>query len=186
MPYDNIATLLAKELTREETPDTLELIRDLRVVRNRGHLTKRELVAICRWKSPRAIRHYMKNSPARIRRQSAAALAARSERARFEALTALDGVGAPMASAILTLTNPRRYGVIDIRVWQLLFELGSVRTKPGGVGFTFSDWHHYLTELRSHAKRLRVSVRTVEYSLFLYHQRVQRGVLYGGRSRGPK
>ena len=115
-PYDNIAALLANELIRKDTPDTLELIRDLRVVRRRGHLTKREFLAICRWKSPRAIRHYLKNSPARIRRQSAAALAARSERARFEALTALDGVGAPMASAILTLTNPRRYGVIDIRV----------------------------------------------------------------------
>jgi hypothetical protein len=179
MLYDNLTALLANELIREDTPDTLELIRDLRDVRRRGHLTKREFLAICRWKSPRAIRHYLKNSPARIRRQSAAALAARSERARFEALTALDGVGAPMASAILTLTNPRRYGVIDIRVWQLLFDLGSVRTKPGGVGFTFGDWHLYLTELRHHAKQLGVSVRAVEYSLFLYHRRVQRGVLYG-------
>jgi hypothetical protein len=179
--YDNIAALLAHELTREDTPDTLELIRDLRDVRRRGHLTKREFLAICRWKSPRAIRHYMKNSPARIRRQSAAALAARSERARFEALTALDGVGAPMASAILTLTNPHRYGVLDIRVWQLLFDLGSVRTKPGGVGFTFGHWLDYLTELRHHAKELGVSVRVVEYSLFLYHRRVQRGVLYRRR-----
>jgi hypothetical protein len=181
MPYRDIAELLANELIREDTPDTLELIRDLRVVCKRGHLTKPEFLAICRWKSPRAIRHYMKNSPARIRRQSAMALASRSERARFEALTALDGVGAPVASAILTLTNPRRYGVLDIRVWQLLFELGSVRTKPGGVGFTFSDWHHFLMELRHHAKQLGVSVRTVEYSLFLYHQREQRGLLYGGR-----
>ena len=181
MPYRDVAALLANELTREDSPDTLQLIRDLRVVRRRGHLTKREFLAICRWKSPRAIRHFMKNSPDRIRRHSAMALASRSELVRFEALTALDGVGAPMASAILTLTNPRRYGVIDIRVWQLLFELGTVRTKPGGVGFTFSDWHHYLVELRYHAKRLAVSVRAVEYSLFLFHQRVQRGVLYGNR-----
>ncbi len=86
-----------------------------------------------------------------------------------------------MASAILTLIDPRRYGVIDIRVWQLLFDLGSVRTKPSGVGFTFSDWSDYLVILRDHAKRLEVSVRAVEYSLFLYHQRVQRGLLYGSR-----
>ena len=178
-PYSEIAALLANELTREDSAETLQLIRDLRVVRQRGHLTRREFLAICRWKSPRAIRHYMKNSPDRIRRHSAMALASRSERARFEALTALDGVGAPMASAILTLTNPRRYGVIDIRVWQLLFDLGSVRTKPNGVGFTFSDWYLYLVELRYHAKRLGVSVRAVEYSLFLYHQREQRGLLYG-------
>jgi hypothetical protein len=185
-PYRDISTLLANELIRDDTPDTLELIRDLRVAHRRGHLTQREFLAICRWKSPRAIRHYMKNSPSRIRRQSATAFASRSERARFEALTALDGVGAPMASAILTLTNPRRYGVIDIRVWQLLFDLGSVRTKPGGVGFTFGDWHHYLSELRHHAKRLGVSVRTVEYSLFLYHRRVQQGLLYGTVRPGMK
>jgi hypothetical protein len=79
------------------------------------------------------------------------------------------------------LTDPRRYGVIDIRVWQLLFDLGSVRTKPSGVGFTFSDWYHYLVTLRAHAKQLGVSVRAVEYSLFLYHERVERGPLYGSR-----
>jgi hypothetical protein len=84
-----------------------------------------------------------------------------------------------MASAILTLTDPRRYGVIDIRVWQLLYELRSVSTKPGGVGFTFRHWHEFLMTLRPHAKRLGVSVRAVEYSLFCYHQRGQRGVLYG-------
>ena len=179
--YSDVAALLAIELTREDSPETRRLIRDLRVVCQRGHLTKREFLAICRWKSPRAIRHYMKNSPDRIRRHSAVAFSSLSERARYEALTALDGVGTPVASAILTLSNPRRYGVIDIRVWQLLFDLGSVRTKPRGVGFTFSDWYQYLVELRYHAKQLGVSVRAVEYSLFLYHQRVQQGVLYGRR-----
>jgi hypothetical protein len=179
--YTDISALLANEFTLVDTPDTVQLIRDLRVVRRRGHLTKREFLAICRWKSPRSIRHCMKNSPARIRLQSAIALASRDERAKFEALTALDGVAAPTASAILTLTHPRRYAVIDIRVWQLLFDLGSVRTKPGGVGFTFNDWRDYLMVLRFHAKQLGASVRAVEYSLFLYHQRVQEGVLYGGR-----
>ena len=178
MPYLDLAMLLANELTRDDTSDTLQLVQDLRVARQRGYLTKREFLAICRWKSPRSIRHCMKNSPARIRRQSAMALASRSEQVRFDALTSLEGVGAPTASAILTLTNPRRYGVIDIRVWQLLVEFGSVRTKPGGVGFTFSDWHLYLATLREHAKQLGVTVRAVEYSLFLYHQRVQEGVLY--------
>jgi hypothetical protein len=181
MPYENIAAVLANELTLEDTPETRQLIGDLRVVRKRGHLTKPEFLAICRWKSPRSIRHCLKNSPARIRRQSATAFASRDERVQFEALTALDGVGAPTASAILTLTDPRRYGVLDIRVWQLLFELGSVRTKPGGVGFTVNEWCVYLEVLRLHAKQFRVSVRAVEYSLFLYHQRVQEGVLYGRR-----
>ena len=181
MRYRDIAELLGSELTLEDSPETRRLIRDLRVVRRRGYLTKSEFLAICRWKSPRAIRHYAKNSPHRIRRQSTLALASQDERARFDALTALDGVGAPVASAILTLTDPRRYGVIDIRVWQLLYALGSVRTKPGGVGFTFGDWHEFLMTLRPHAERLGVSVRAVEYTLFCYHQRVQEGLLYARR-----
>ncbi len=67
---------------------------------------------------------------------------------------------------------PGRYGVLDVRVWQLLHELGSVTTKPGGVEFDFDDRHRYLVTLRDHAKALLMSVRTVLYSLFLYHQRV--------------
>ena len=53
------------------------------------------------------------------------ALTSLSERTCFDVLTALSGVSAPMASAILTLTNPRRYGVIDIRAWKVLFRLGA-------------------------------------------------------------
>jgi hypothetical protein len=30
-----------------------------------------------------------------------------------------------MASALLTLLDPKRYGVIDIRVWQLLHRMGT-------------------------------------------------------------
>jgi len=178
MKYRDVSELLAAELTREESPTTRQLIQDLRVVRRRGYLTKREFLQICRWKSPRAIGLCESNSPDRIRRRSATALTSVSERTRFEALTELHGVGAPTASAILTLTNPHRYGVLDIRVWQLLHELGSVTTKPAGAGFDFNDWQDYLVTLRDHAKTLGVTVRTVEYSLFLYHQRVQRGPLY--------
>lgn len=83
-----------------------------------------------------------------------------------------------MASAILTLIDPRRYGVLDIRVWQLLFAIGSVRGNPRGRGFSFNHWYHYLRKLRYFAKELRVSVRTVEWTLFEYHKKVQKGKLY--------
>jgi len=35
------------------------------------------------------------------------------------------GVSVPMASALLTLLDPKRYGVIDIRIWQLLHRMGT-------------------------------------------------------------
>ena len=93
-------------------------------------------------------------------------------------LTRLQGVSLPMASAILTLVDPRRYGVLDIRVWQLLFAMDSVGTNPRGVGFSLSNWAQYLRKLRDHARAMGVSARTVERSLFEYHRKVQQGTLY--------
>lgn len=83
-----------------------------------------------------------------------------------------------MASAILTLIDPKRYGVIDIRVWQLLFTIHSVSGNPQGRGFNFNHWYHYLCKLRYYAKTLRVSARIVERTLFEYHKKVQKGRLY--------
>src|SRR3989337_4608117 len=100
---------------------------------------------------------YRRNSAATIRRISRAALATRSEQKRMNLLTSLRGVSVPMASAILTLVDPKRYGVLDIRVWQLLFAMDSVGTNPRGVGFNFENWHHYVRQLRYHARELGVS-----------------------------
>ncbi len=141
---------------------------------------------MCRWKSPRAIRHYERNTPAGVRRASGEALRTRSERRRLEVLTGLEGVSVPTASAILTLIDPRRYGVIDIRAWQLLYRLGSVRRRPGGVGFRFADWERYLAVLRAQARALRISVRRVELTLFEYHRKTQKGRLYHGRAASPR
>jgi hypothetical protein len=83
-----------------------------------------------------------------------------------------------MASAILMLLDPRRYGVIDIRVWQLLYALGEVTKKSSGVGFDFKNWYQFLVKLRYFAKKLGVSARVIERSLFLAHQASQTGTLY--------
>ena len=86
----------------------------------------------------------------------------------------------PMASAILMLTNPRRYGVIDIRVWQLLFKMGSVKTNPNGVGFDFNQWYRFLKVIRYFADRYNVGARDIERTLFNVHSRYQKGTLYKG------
>ncbi len=99
-------------------------------------------------------------------------------------LTSLRGVSVPMASAILTLVDPKRYGVLDIRVWQLLFAMNSVRTNPRGAGFNFKNWYHYLRKLRDHAREMGISARTVERTLFEYHRKVQQGKLYEWPRRG--
>lgn len=174
----SLGALLRRELVTEEDAATLRLMAKVREARRRGFVSRGEFLAMCRWKSPRALHHYRRNGAARIREASRRALRARSERRRMEHLLTLDGVSVPVASAILTLLDPRRYGVLDIRTWQMLYAMRGADANPAGRGFTVAQWLHYLGALREHARRLGASARAVEFTLFLCHRKRQRGRLY--------
>ena len=182
IPYRRLDTLVRAHLDAVEDEATAALIRRLRAARTRGHLTRAELEAVCRWKSARAIHHVRSNTAAAIRAATREALGARSEGLRLAALTRLRGVSVPMASALLTLLHPRRYGVIDIRVWQLMYEIGAVQTNADGAGFSFDNWHQFLATIRGVAVRLGVTARAVERTLFGVHVKYQRGTLYARRA----
>src|SRR5215471_19170709 len=184
IPYRELRVLLTRHLSTEEDTKTAALIRELQQARSRRYLTQNDLEKVCRWKSARAIHLIKKNSIARSRTATRRALATRSERRRFEALTTLNGISVPMASAILTLLDPRRYGVLDIRVWKLLYAMGAVTKKPSGVGFDFDNWYQFLMIIRHFAKKLHVDARDIERSLFLAHRAYQAGTLY--RAQGLK
>ena len=185
-----LEALLRRELVRREHDATAALIRDLAGVRARGAFTRAQFVRMCRWKSPRARHLWLTNSAARVRAVSRAVLASRSERRRMELLTSLRGVGVPIASAILTLIDPRRYGVLDIRCWQFLFASRSVAANRRGQGFTIAQWEQYLAVLRCYGRRLGVTARVVEYTLFECHRKRQEGTLYPApglrRGRRPR
>jgi hypothetical protein len=178
IPHSKVGILLTHYLSTKEDAETAALIRELRQARVRRYLTRDDLEKVCRWKSARTIHLIKKNSIARIRTATRRAIATRSERRRLEGLTSLNGVSVPMASAILTLLYPRRYGVLDIRVWQLLYAIGAITKKPGGVGFDFSNWYQFLMIIRYFAKKLDVGARDIERSLFLAHRAYQSGTLY--------
>ncbi len=178
VPYRGLRVLLRREMVTKEDPASAALIARLAHVARLGRFTRSEFFSMCRWKSPRSRRHYERNRAATIRRVSTLVLATRDERRRMELLIALPGVSVATASAILTLIDPRRYGVLDIRCWQLLFRVRSVADNPRGRAFTVSQWERYLARLRSHARALGVSARTIEYTLFHCHRKLQRGRLY--------
>lgn len=188
LPYNRLEPLLRHFLSTEEEESATELIYRLRAARRRGCVTPAQLQAVCYWKSPRAIHHIRSNSPGQVLAATRAALATRSERRRLEALMELRGISVPMASALLMLLDPKRYGVIDIRVWQLLRELGAVKKNAGGVGFGLNNWYQFLMIIRYFAKKLRVKARDIERTLFVVHREYQAGRLYksdrGSNSRG--
>ena len=178
IPDSRLEPLVRRHLSTQEDASTAELVVRLRAAKRRGYVTVSELVAVCYWKSPRAIHRIRSNSPARVRAATRSALSARSEDRRLEFLMDLSGVSVPMASALLTLLHPEKYGVLDIRVWQLLHAMGSVRSNPRGVGFNSGNWSEFVALLRRLARKFRVSARDIERTLFLIHHKYQAGRLY--------
>src|SRR5437899_295085 len=86
IPYAGLEPLISRHLSTGEEESAVALIRELRAARERGYLTRRELEAVCYWKSPRAIRYIQTNTSAQVRGATKRALGSRSERVRLEAL----------------------------------------------------------------------------------------------------
>lgn len=176
--YGSISELLEAELSVEEDVDTQALIDKLKPVEKRGYLTKEDFLEIGMWKSARPKNWYLKNSDKEIHDTTKQVFDTQFEKRRIDLLTGLAGVSIPTASAILTLTNPERYGVIDIRVWEVLYEYRSVTVNPTGTNFSFKNWYNYLAKLRYFAEKYQVKARDIERTLFDYHRRRQTGPLY--------
>ena len=175
--YTTVEELIRKNLGKEY-PETKKLIKSLQGVKRKGYFTKEEFVKMGMWKSYRPKQRYLSNNDSDIISISKKVLATKYEKRKIELLTRLNGVSIPVASAILALIDPRNYGVIDIRVWQVLYLYGSVKDKPKGVNFDFNNWYAYLMRLRYYAKKLKASARDVERTIFEYHKEIQEGNLY--------
>ena len=123
------------ELIKEnlETPEVKEakiLTKKLEDVGKKKFFTKEQFYDVAMWKSPRPKRHYLKNSDKDIINVSKLALNSDSENQKVTLLTSLNGVSIAVASALLTIINPKDYGIIDIRVWQLLHLYNEVKQSP--------------------------------------------------------
>jgi hypothetical protein len=175
--YPDLLALLAAHIVRDEYAQTAAVLMQVAPALARGYLTTEEFLAICRWKEPRQRmrRHWQRNDDAHVAACSRSALATNDERQRMEALLALHGVGIAVASALLTMLDPTRYGVIDVRAWQVLYRYGMVHTNPAGRGFSIEEWLVYLAVVRDLAAQFGVTARVVEHSLYLYHWKTGMG-----------
>jgi len=78
---------------------------------------------------------------------------------RLRLLTALPGIGIPVASAILALTEPAHYCVIDFRGWRAVF--GEMRNN-----FTIKDYLRYRTEVARFAAELGWSAQETDLAIW--------------------
>ncbi|HVU94842.1 MAG TPA: hypothetical protein VHE34_06435 [Puia sp.] len=165
--------ILDKLITHEhivEEPHSLTLFELAAECRRKQKMTKTQLREFCRWKSVRSAHWALENTNKDITEAFVHCLAIRNPRLKLHVLTALKGVNIPTASAILMFLNRKRYGVIDTRVWQLLYDFHLMDHNPNGVNFNLDDWDQYLSILRHYAKKHKQPVRDIELQLFLRHR----------------
>ena len=93
---------------------------------------------------------------------------------RHHVLRILDGVGPPMASAILTVWEPEHQTVLDYRAVEALQELKKrgaldLEVSPGKRGALPGYWT-YLQAYRPIAKSVGVGFRDLDRALWKWHQ----------------
>jgi hypothetical protein len=131
-----------------------------RAARRRGHYTRDEFVAACRWKTPRSAPLVARNTARDVEAATRAALGpARSAGERMQALRALHGVEWATGSVLLHLAYPDRYPILDVRA---LHALGVT----GRSSYTTAFWEAYVAECARLAAAAGVDGRTLDRALW--------------------
>lgn len=134
--------------------------------RERGHLTKPELLAICEWKTPRTRSRCASNPEDFVIAVTSTALSSPSDRLRIEVLTLLSGVSWPTASVILHFCARDPYPILDFRA---LWSLSAAVTAP----YDYALWAAYTSFTRALAARAKVSLRILDRALWQYSKENQ-------------
>lgn len=169
---------ILRKIIDNEDEKTIELFKEFKSLNKQGYLTKEQLLKILHWKSPRPLKHYNSNNEKDVKEITALAFSTSNDSLKIHILTALNGVNYPAASAILMFYDPRKFPVLDIRVWRQLYIANLVDTNSRGQNFTFKQCEKYFQVIRQLAKDLKLTARQVEKRLFDYDKKTQKGNLY--------
>lgn len=169
---------LIQSLPDSDDHRTIEMYAQNQYLKKQGYLTKLELLDILRWKSPRPLKHYESNNEKMVREITKLAFSAKNDMLKLHILTALNGVNYPAASAILMFYDPKRYPVLDIRVWKQLYAAKLVDSNPRGQNFSLQQCEQFFTIIRQMAQELNLTARQVEKRLFDYDRTTRKGRLY--------
>jgi hypothetical protein len=154
----NLAATYAHPVPGEEDDVCDRVASDARA---RGHLKKDDLDAIARWAAPRLGRRARVNYEDEVCEATRVALAAETELMRIGALLALDGVGHPLASAILHLCHADPYPIFDPKILVLM----GVRRSPSTIRLPF--WGDYVAQCRELSAWTGVDMRTLDRALWV-------------------
>jgi len=130
-------------------------------------LDKDHFVDLAVWKSPRPKPRYKRNDGDLVCEVTQIAFQASDESLRVHVLMALDGVGMPVASALLHFAFPDRYPILDFRVVRTLRRAG--RWQGGEApDFTLDEWLKFTKVMRDLARELGVHMRDLDKALWVF------------------
>lgn len=130
-----------------------------------GFLDGEQLYQVARWKTPRVSKIVKNNNNNMVKKVTAFALQLPNEKYKIRILCSLDGIGIPRASTILAMSDPKKYGVIDINAWFAL-------TGEKRQGFGDNHWIWYLEQIRKLAKKHAKTPRQIDMALMKYGQKL--------------
>ena len=134
----------------------------------RGYLLKPELHEIVCWKAERVKSIADRNSDSEVKSASRAAFAAPTPEEAVAILDSLKGVGVRMASAIMTVYDPSRFTVMDIRAME---SLRAQNVEDLGLGEKVNldspkTYASYLTACKRLADMWGIDLRTLDRYLW--------------------
>lgn len=135
-------------------------------VHRQGFLTKEQLLTLGRWKSNRITHHLVKNREELVQETTALALATKSVRLAPQILMAMDGVGLPVASALLHWFHKDVFPILDFRA---LWSLGIEMPRVYSLGF----WESYVTQWREVQTEWGCDKRELDRALWQYSKEHQ-------------
>ncbi|PYJ85238.1 MAG: hypothetical protein DME22_09865 [Verrucomicrobia bacterium] len=170
----NIRELRTAATDYIETERLKAQLRDLRTKRDPLFLTTDDLEPIFRWKLGnqygRNKRQRDTNTDSAYQAITQTALSIKEPELAYEAklrtavLISLRGVGVPVASAILALTDPEHYCVIDFRGWRAVFD-------EERRAFDIPAYIRYLGAIRELAEQLGWPVQETDLAVWEYDRR---------------
>lgn len=155
------------ELHEETTLEKRLFSEVSKVIYERGFMNPHEFFEICEWKSTRTKSLVRRNSSERIAEVSRIAFSC-SDDLRASVLCLLDGVRIPTASAILSVWNPSKYTVFDVRVCDALPALRHRLLTEDSVRVSTQSYLEYLKLARALAIDLEISLRDLDKTLWTW------------------
>ena len=148
---------------KEERQRQEEDVRKIKCsVADKGYLTKCELMEMGGWKRHTLPSQMVNNPVGHVEKITAAAFRPGDDWEKLEKLIDIDGVGQPVASAILHLYDPERYPIFDPHA------LYSIRIKKKDVEGDKKFWKEYVKFCREKADCHDVCMRTLDRALYKF------------------